>query len=194
MFDKLLDLDKHIFLILNNWGSVPFDSFWLIITKQSSWIPFFILLGYLLQQKIGWKKLGVFIIFIALILLCCNSTVEICKTYFHRLRPCNDLSIRHLIRIVHQSNSFSFFSGHAANSTATMVFIFITLRKYYKYTLTIFLYPLVFAYSRIYLGVHFPADILTGFVVGILFGIAFYKLYEYVDRHYLKIKAVKVHD
>ena len=186
MLDKLIDLDKHIFIILNNLGSAPFDPFWLIITKQSSWILFFVVLGYLLLQKIGWKKLSIVIIFIALILLCCNTTVELCKTYFHRLRPCNDLSIRHLIRVVHQSNSFSFFSGHAANSTATMVFIYLILRKYYKYTFTIFLYPLVFAYSRIYLGVHFPGDILTGFVAGVLFGVVFYKLYKYIDFKYLK--------
>ena len=180
MFEKIITLDKQLFLFLNNLGSTPFDQFWLLITKQSSWIPFFLLLAYLLQRKIGWKKLGVFVVFISLILLCCNTIVELCKVYFQRLRPCNDPSIQHAIRIVHQSNSFSFFSGHAANSTATMTFIFLTLRRYYKNSSLLFLYPLVFAYSRIYLGVHFPGDILTGFVVGAIFGVAFYKMYYFV--------------
>ena len=185
MFDKIIELDKHLFIYLNNLGSAPFDPFWLLVTKQFSWIPFFIVLGYLLQQKIGWKKLGVFIVCIALILLCCNTTVELCKTYFQRLRPCNDPGVQHLIRIVHQSNSFSFFSGHAANSTATMTLIYLTLRRYYKKSFFIFLYPLIFAYSRIYLGVHFIGDILTGFAVGVLFGIAFYKMYFFIEKKYL---------
>lgn len=188
MFEKIINFDKQLFVFLNNLGSAPFDQFWLIITKQSSWLPFFLVLAYLLQRKIGLKKLGVFIIFIALILLCCNTIVELCKTYFQRLRPCNDPSIQNVIRIVHQSNSFSFFSGHASNSTASMTFIFLTLRKYYKNAFLIFLYPLVFAYSRIYLGVHFPGDILTGFLVGTFFGFGFYKIYLLVmDKYFQKV-------
>ncbi len=184
MFEKIINLDKHIFIFLNNLGSTPFDAFWLLITKQSSWIPFFLILAYLIQQKIGWKQFGLVLVFVSLILLCCNTTVEFCKTYFHRLRPCNDPSIQKIIRVVHQSNSFSFFSGHASNSTATMLFIFLILKKYYKNTFLIFMYPLIFAYSRIYLGVHFPADILTGFIVGSLFGLAFYSSFVWVQNHY----------
>lgn len=186
MFENVINLDKKLFVFLNGLGSAPFDQFWLLLTKQSSWIPLFLILAYLLQLKIGWKKLGIFILFISLILLCCNTTVEFCKTYFERLRPCNDPSIKSIIRIVHQSDSFSFFSGHAANSAATMVFIFLTLKKYYKNSFLIFLYPLVFAYSRIYLGVHFPLDILTGFVAGAFFGIAFYKIYLLVLKKYFQ--------
>jgi undecaprenyl-diphosphatase len=62
---------------------------------------------------------------------------------------------------------------------ATMTFVFLILRKYSKYAFLVFLYPLIFAYSRIYLGVHYPTDILTGYTVGATMGGLFYKGYQY---------------
>ena len=184
MLEKIIALDKKLLIFLNGLGSPIFDSLWLLITKQAYWTPFFLLLAYLLYKKIGAKNLGVVVLFIAVILFCCNTSVEFFKTTFHRLRPCNDLEIKGIIRIVHQSDSFSFFSGHASNSMATMLFLYLILKKYYKYAFLIFLYPLIFAYSRIYLGVHFPTDILTGYLFGATFGITFYFLYQkYFNRN-----------
>lgn len=179
MLEKIQSLDTQLFLYLNSLGSPAYDDLWLLITKQAYWTPFFLLLAYLLYQKIGLKNLGIVLIFIALILLFCNESVELCKVIFKRLRPCNNPAINDSIRIVHQSNTYSFFSGHAANSMATMTFLFLILKKQYHYIFLIFLYPLIFAYSRIYLGVHYPTDILTGYVFGGLYGIIFYKGYQY---------------
>jgi len=178
MFEKIIALDKQLLVYLNGLGSPTYDSLWLIITKQAYWTPFFLFLAYLLYKKIGLKNLGIVILFIAAILLFCNTSVEFFKETFQRLRPCNDPEIKGIIRIVHQSDSYSFFSGHASNSMATMVFLFLILKRYYKYSYLIFLYPLIFAYSRIYLGVHFPTDILTGYIFGTVFGITFYGIYQ----------------
>jgi undecaprenyl-diphosphatase len=178
MLEKIIALDKKLLVFLNGLGSSTYDNLWLIITKQAYWTPFFLFLAYLLYKKIGIKKLGIVILFIAFILLCCNTSVEFFKATFQRLRPCNDPEIKDIIRIVHQSDTYSFFSGHASNSMATMMFLFLILKKYYKYIFLIFLYPLIFAYSRIYLGVHFPTDILTGYVFGAIFGFVFYKIYQ----------------
>lgn len=180
MLEKLVDLDKEVFIFLNGLGSPTFDALWLFITKQFHWTPYFLLLAYLLQRKIGWKNLGIAILFIAVLLLIGNESVEFCKVTFERLRPCNDPEIKDIIRIVHQSDTFSFFSGHAANSMATMTFIYLILKRYYKYAFLVFLYPLIFAYSRIYLGVHFPTDILTGYAFGGILGFIFFKLYQKV--------------
>ena len=185
MFEKIIELDKNLLVFLNGLGSPTFDGLWLIITKQAYWTPFFLFLAYLVYKKLGLKNLGIIILFIATILLCCNTSVEFFKSTFHRLRPCNDPEIKGIIRIVHQSDSYSFFSGHASNSMATMMFLFLILKRYYKYSYLIFLYPLIFAYSRIYLGVHFPSDILTGYLFGALFGIVFYSLYK---KNIFKIK------
>ncbi len=179
MFEKIVTLDTQLFVFLNSLGSPTFDSLWLIITKQVYWTPFFVLLGYLIYKKIGIKNLGIVIVFIALLLLVCNESVEFFKETFKRIRPCNNPEIKDIIRIVHQSNTFSFFSGHAANSMATMTFLFLLLKKHYQYSYLIFLYPLIFAYSRIYLGVHYPTDILTGYLFGGIYGAIFYKGYDY---------------
>ena len=180
MIEKIISLDKELFIFLNNLGSPAFDSLWLIITKQAYWTPFFLFVGYLIYKKIGNKNLGIVVVFIALLLFICNTSVELAKTTFERVRPCNNPDLKGLIRVVHQSNSFSFFSGHATNSMASMTFLFLILKKYYKYAFLVFLYPLIFAYSRIYLGVHYPIDILTGYLFGCILGIIFYKLFNFV--------------
>lgn len=178
MFEKIIDLDKEVLVYLNNLGSETYDGLWLIITKQIYWTPFFLFIFYLLQKKIGWKKFGYYILFTAVLLLICDQTVNLFKYGFERLRPVNDTEINGLLRIVKTSKSFSFFSGHATNSMASTVFGVLILRKYYKHAYLLFLFPLIFAYSRIYLGLHFPTDILTGYVFGATMGFVCYKLYQ----------------
>lgn len=178
MFEKIISLDKQLFVFLNSLGSPAFDGLWLFITKQVNWTPFFILIFYLVYKKIGLKKLGIVLVFIAVLILICDQTANFFKETVQRLRPCNDLEIKAIIRIVQQSDTFAFFSGHAANSMATTVFVYLILRKHYKYSYLLFLFPLIFAYSRIYLGLHFPTDILAGYLCGTSFGFLFYKIYQ----------------
>lgn len=178
MLEKIIALDKQLFVFLNGLGSPTFDGLWLIITKQAYWAPFFLLVFYLLIKKIGWKNFFIAVVFIALLILLCDQSANLFKNYFQRLRPCNDPQIKDIIRVVKSSNSFSFYSGHATNSMATTVFIFLIIRKYYKYAILLFLFPLIFAFSRIYLGLHFPIDILTGYAFGALYGTLFYKVYQ----------------
>jgi len=111
------------------------------------------------------------------LILICDQSANFFKDYVQRLRPCNDPEINGIIRIVKSSQSYSFFSGHATNSMATTMFIFLFLRKYYKQAYLLFLFPLVFAYTRIYLGLHFPLDIITGYAFGGTFGYLFYRIF-----------------
>lgn len=185
MLQTLIQLDKELLVFLNNLGSDAYDSFWMFITKQLNWIPFFLLLFYLLKKKVGWKKLGVIVLFLALLILITDQLTNLFKYSFQRLRPCNTEDIKEYIRIVKSSSSYSFFSGHASNSTATMVFVFMLLKRYYKYAYLVFIFPLVFAYSRIYLSLHFPGDIIVGFIVGILNGLLIFQLFKAVERRYM---------
>ncbi|KIX21821.1 phosphoesterase [Flavobacterium sp. 316] len=183
MLEQIITLDKELLVFLNGLGSESFDTFWLQITKQLNWTPYFVILLLILQKKIGWKNLGIVLLFIALLITFTDQITNLFKYSFQRLRPCNDPEINTIIRVVKTSNSYSFFSGHASNSTATMTFIFLILRQYYKYAFVVFFFPLIFAYSRIYLGLHFPIDILTGYFFGALFGTVFYKGYSiYLKR------------
>ncbi len=182
MLEKVISLDKELLVFLNGLGSSTFDNLWLIITKQINWTPFFLLIFFLLYKKIGLKNFLIAVVFIALLILVCDQSANLFKDTVQRLRPCNDPEIKDYIRVYEPRSSFSFFSGHAANSMATTVFVFLLLRRFYKHTYLLFLFPLIFAYSRIYLGLHFPIDILTGYFFGATFGILFYKGYQYLQR------------
>lgn len=182
--EELISLDKELFLFLNGLGSESYDEFWKIITKQLNWAPFILAIFYLIQRKIGWKNLGIVILFIAVLIAFTDQITNLFKYSFERLRPCNDTDVNGIARIIIHRDSFSFFSGHASNSMATTTFIFLLLRKYYKFTILLFLFPLIFAFSRIYLGLHFPIDILVGYLFGATFGFGFYKLYAFLGRKY----------
>lgn len=195
MQEKILQFDKELLIFLNGLGSPTFDGLWLIITKQLNWAPLFLLVFYLMQKKLGWKNFGYYILFTALLILVCDQTANLFKHTFERLRPCNDESINHLIRVVKTSPSYSFFSGHATNSMATAVFTFMILKKFYKHAYLLFLFPLIFAYSRIYLGLHFPSDIVTGYAFGATFGFICYKLYrKYILRTRVRVKQSVHHE
>lgn len=182
--EQLINLDKELFLFLNGLGSESFDGFWKIITKQIYWSPLFIGVFYLIQKKVGWKGLGIIILFLAALITFTDQITNLFKYSFERLRPCNNPEFDGFMREVITRKSFSFFSGHAANSMASTMFVFLIIRKYYKFTYLLFLFPLIFAYSRIYLGLHYPGDILAGYVAGGVFGFGFYKLYHFLGKKY----------
>lgn len=184
MLETLIELDKELLIYLNNLGSAAFDPFWLFITKQLNWLPFYLVLFYFLFKQLGWKKVGIIVLFLAFLILCTDQLTNLAKYSVQRLRPCNTEDIKGMLRIVKTSSSFSFFSGHASNSSATMLFVFLILRRYYKHAYWVFLFPLVFAYSRIYLSLHFPLDILVGFTVGVINGTLCYKLFQWAERKY----------
>ena len=177
MLDSIIQLDKHIFLFLNGLGSQPFDPFWKIITKQVYWSPLFLSIFYLLQKKMGWKNVGIILLFLAVLITCTDQITNLFKTTFERLRPCNVTELKGIMRAVVSRKSFSFFSGHAANSMAATSFVYLIIRNYYKHTYLLFCFPLIFAYSRIYLGLHYPGDIITGYFFGAVFGWLCYKGY-----------------
>ncbi|WP_121967315.1 phosphatase PAP2 family protein [Myroides sp. N17-2] len=184
MIESLIQSDKELLVYLNNLGSTSYDAFWLFITKQLNWMPFYLLLLYLVYKKVSLKTLGIVLLVIAGLIAFTDQFTNLVKNHFARPRPCNTEDIQALLRIVKCSPTNSFFSGHASNSTATMLFLFLILRRYYKYAFLVFIFPLVFAYSRIYLSLHFPGDIFVGMCAGILTGTLFYQLFKWLERKY----------
>lgn len=174
--ENIIQEDKELLIFLNAFGNESWDSFWLIVTNQFSWIPLYLVIFYLIFRSYGWKKLIALLIITAILVTFSDQFVNFIKNFFERLRPNNDPSVNQIIRIVKNSGGYSFVSGHATTSVAVSIFIYLTLKNYYKYILLIFFWPLFFGYSRIYVGVHFPIDVLSGYFLGVMIGIIFYKL------------------
>lgn len=182
MLEILLQKDKQLLVFLNNLGSEQWDPFWLAITNQRYWIPLFVFVFYLIIKAFGWKK-GGFLIFSLIVLVAFSDQfTNLIKDTVARFRPNNDTSINHLLRTLINPQSFSFISGHATTSTFFSVFVILTLKENYKHIKFLLIFPLFFAYSRLYLGVHFPIDIFCGVLTGITLAYLYSKLYFYLDK------------
>lgn len=188
MLEKLLSLDTELFVFLNSLGSENYDGLWSFITKQSNWIPLFLLLLYVIFKKLGAKQTLYLLLFVAVLVTFTDQMTNVFKNEFQRLRPCNNPEIKSFIRIVQFRGSFSFFSGHASNSMAVATLLYFTLRQYFKYFWLLFLWPFIFAYSRIYLGLHYPLDILSGCLFGFTSGFLMYKVYKMAQQKYFPLK------
>jgi len=185
MLEKLQELDRDLFVFLNGMGSETFDPFWRVITQLWSWVPIFVVIFYLTFKRLGWRHALLVVGMITLLLLVTDQTTNLIKNGIQRLRPGNNPEIADIIRAVIKRHSFSFISGHASNSMAVAFFLYRVLHPYLKYMGFFFLWPLIFAYSRIYLGLHYPGDILAGYLYGLLTGWLVLKLYIYLrDRYF----------
>lgn len=194
MIDKLLSFDTELFLFLNGLGSKTYDGMWLLITNQVNWTPLFLILLYLIYKKLGTKQTLYLLLSIAILITFTDQVTNLFKNGFQRLRPCNNPEIKDVMRIVQSRGSFSFFSGHATTSMAVTVLIFNTIKQYFKYTYLLFLWPLVFAYSRIYLGLHYPIDIITGYTFGAISGYTVYKIYRKVQLKYFPLDTINANN
>lgn len=182
MLDLIKKWDQDIFIFLNNLGSEQYDGFWLFITKIETWIPLFIFLTLLIFFYYEFKKgvilFGFGLLAFGVTMLVTDST----KEFVSRLRPNNVDGINNLIRILQEPETFSFFSGHASSSFAITTFVVLAVSKYSKWVYLIYLWPVIFTMSRIYVGVHYPSDILVGSFVGILMAALFFQIFKKVDQ------------
>jgi len=172
ILNSIIQVDQELFLFLNNLGQPNWDQFWLFVTDKKSWIPFYILLlVYLLAKTKNWKVVLAIGIFIGLLItLVDQSITSFFKPYFHRYRPChNEELVDHLRKVKDSCGGYySFFSSHAANSFALAVFFIRTVKLATWMKVLFILWAAIVAYSRIYVGVHFPLDIVVGTLWGSL--------------------------
>lgn len=179
--EYLHQLDQDIFIYLNGLGSSTWDWLWLFITNKWSFIPLYALLIGLVYKGVGLHKTIITLILVALMICLTDQLASFSKAYFERLRPCCDLTIEG--RMLKVSGYYGFFSGHAASSMALAIFVGLILRKFFRFALiSLILWSLIVGYSRIYVGKHFPGDVLTGWLVGGFIGYLFYKIWQYLIR------------
>ena len=162
------------------------------ITETWPWIPLFCLLLYMVFKQYG-KRGWWILLAIALVVLCSDQlSAHVCKPLFHRLRPCFNPDLEGLIHLPRglAGGKYGFVSSHAANTFAVASFLTPALRKSYR-SIGWWLYgwALLSSYSRIYLGLHYPGDILAGAALGILIGLILWKLTQLFFKHHLDRRA-----
>ena len=183
MWEELLRWDRETLVYLNGLGIEPYDGFWSVVTEIHTWIPLFLFFIFLFFQKNPTReallKVSTVVLLAVFIILVTNLT----KVSVARLRPGNDTEINTLIRILKSPTDYSFFSGHASSSFAITVLVFLFVRKKWKWAPLLFIWPLLFCLSRIYVGVHYPLDIMVGSIVGTISAFVFYSLYQKLFVH-----------
>lgn len=189
MIKQLLEYDTELFIFLNNLGSETWDSLWLIITDKLTFVPLYAILLFLLYKKYGLKSLLVFVVVVALMITFTDQITNVFKRGFERSRPCGATNLIDQIRFIAvRCGKYGFFSGHSSNSMAAAVFAGLMLKPYYKNLIFILLFwSAIVAYSRIYVGVHYPLDIVCGLTFGAISGFIFYKLAKYLLKRFIQV-------
>jgi len=190
MLTEISQLDSELLIYLNNLGNTSWDTFWLYFTEKRSHIPLMLLLLFALYRSIGWKKFIVAVIAIALMATFTDQVTNLVKNHYKRLRPCNESELLTQIRfIAKRCSKFGYFSGHSSNSMAIAVLFFNLLKpKHPKAIYALLVWAILMGYSRIYVGVHYPGDVLSGFTFGAISGLIFYKLYAIATTKWLNFK------
>lgn len=169
IIDLIKGLDTQLFLIINGLHSTFFDNFMWIVSAKLSWIPLYLSVLYLLICT--FKKNAVWIILSVVLCIVISDQVAsgLLKELVKRLRPSHVDSLKSVIHLVqgYEGGLYGFASSHASNSAGLAVITSLIFRNR-LYTLSIFSWALLVSYSRIYLGVHYPLDILGGITIGVL--------------------------
>ena len=177
MLDWLVELDKRCFLFLNSKHSPAWDDIMWWISGNKIWIPLYIvLLAVIIYKELPYRFIFT-ILFIAVTVALCDKISVFIKNWVERPRPTHDSGIADLVHIVnnYKGGAYGFVSSHAANVFGVATFLSLQF-KHYKWEIFLYVWAIAVSYSRIYLGVHYPLDIIFGALLGVLIGIQLYVL------------------
>lgn len=195
MFDQLVALDKELFLFLNGLHAPWLDPIMRLITETVFWLPFYLFLLYHIVKEHKIMSLAILLGITLTILLSDQITSSLMKPFFTRLRPSHEPSLAGLVHMVngYKGAMYGFASSHAANTFGTATFLYLLFRVKKPWMGWLFLWSAVVSYTRIYLGVHYPADIAVGAAVGIICGWISYLLYRVFRVRMEKKKIPSIH-
>jgi len=184
----ILELDRELLLWFNQFHYPWLDGVMFWLTKTVVWIPLFAFLIYLLikvfKKKIWFPLLGVGFT----LLLTDRITSGFMKPFFARLRPSQEPDLESILHIVdgYKGGMYGFASSHAANTMGIAFFLWLLLHKKYSKIYWLFAWSFFMGYTRIYLGVHYPGDVVIGFIVGLLSAYISFIILKHIDKRYFE--------
>ena len=181
----ITNLDTELFLFLNGLHVDWLDPVMTFISGKITWAPFYLVLLFLVIKN--YKRQSILIITAIVLLIFCSDQISsgIFKPIFERPRPCHNEAIKDMVYLPngHCGGAYGFISSHTCNTFALAVFITHILRKYYKkIAWVMFIWAALVAYSRIYMGVHYPGDVIVGAIVGVITGFIISKVYDWFSN------------
>ncbi|MFO7978734.1 MAG: phosphatase PAP2 family protein [Bacteroidales bacterium] len=192
MLEYLLEFDQKLFLFLNGLRMEQLDMVMYYISYKFTWVPLYIILTVLLAKKYRWKALPLMIFVVILITMSDQGSVFF-KNFFERLRPCRDPDLEGLVHLVRQrcGGVYGFVSSHATNAFALAIFMGKILNDRFRVVYPVMIvYAILNGYSRIYLGVHYPADVVFGSLLGIGIGLGVVFMWNKWEQYFYKPERV----
>jgi len=182
----LEQFDRQIFLFINSLNSPFWDNLMFIISAKLTWVPLYIAVIWALWLKYR-KKLLIILLFVIMAVTLSDRLSVAVKNTVKRPRPCHEKTLEGMVHTVKGKcgGQYGFVSSHASNAFMVALFSLLLIRKRW-YTVSIIIWALVVGYSRIYLGVHYPGDVVAGSMLGALAGWFPVFLYKVIDRKYLQ--------
>ena len=181
--ETLSTIDTDLFLYLNSLHVEWMDKIMILITNMGIWFPLYLLLIYWTAKQFGKRCWWVFLA-VGVVVLCSDQlSSHVFKPVFQRLRPCYNPDLQDLIHLPKglAGGRYGFTSSHAANTFAVAAFLTPVLRNYRPWLgIVLYLWAFISSYSRIYLGFHYPGDILCGSILGILVGLVLWKVFQQI--------------
>lgn len=182
----LQHLDQQLLLFINSHHTTFWDGLMHAISGRIIWAPLYLAILIYLGVTYKRKFLVILVFIILAVVLADQGSVQLFKNIFHRLRPCHEPSLQGLVHLVNGEcgGLYGFVSSHATNSFNIALLSLMFIRKRW-YSISILIWASVIGFSRIYLGVHYPGDVICGALLGSLIGWGVYKLYEMTDKKML---------
>ena len=185
MIDYLMDIDADALLAVNGLHDMFQDAFWWMVTAKWSSLLLVLALAWILLHQNRRHALLVLAMLVLSILVADQVSSGLIKHLVERLRPTHDPSLESMVHVIngYRGGLYGFVSSHAANSFAIATLLALVMR-HRVVTLSMFTWALLQCYSRVYLGVHYPGDILGGIIVGVLAGWLVWQLTRWIERRW----------
>ena len=199
MIEYLDRLDKELLIVLNGNGSEYWNSFMWLVTGKVVWIPTALVFIYMLfkpafagirghlggnQLRAGLKEGFLLLLMIILtVILCDQIASSFFKPFFERLRPSREPELEGILTIVNEyrGGMYGFVSSHAGNSIGFATLVSLVFKKKWL-SIFVFGWAIINSYSRLYMGVHYPGDVLVGAMIGVAVAYLVYYLYITIHR------------